>query len=113
MAAEEPPKYRRIAGEWRDRIRSGGIAPGTQLPSKADMMASYKVSLGTVNDALKVLRDEGLVESRQGSGTFVVDKLPEEARSEFDVIMEHLDALEAEVKRLRADVDDLKRDREP
>lgn len=112
MAAEEPPKYRRIAGEWRDRIRSGEYAPGAQLPPKAAMMEDYKVSLGTVNDALKVLRDEGLIETRQGSGTFVSDPLPEQTLSEYEVIMSRIDGIADEVRQLRVEIAELKKDQE-
>lgn len=64
-------RYRQIAAELRDRIVSGVLAPGKLLPSEADLSASSEVSRVTVRKALEMLRDEGLVDSRQGFGWFV------------------------------------------
>jgi DNA-binding GntR family transcriptional regulator len=112
MAADETSKYRRIAGKLRNRIRSGEYAPGSLLPSKAALMEKNHVSLGTVNGALKVLRDEGLIETRQGSGTFVADPLPEQARSEYEAMTHRLDEIAGEVRQLREEVAELKRAKE-
>lgn len=94
MAAEAPPKYRQIADDIRLRIRTGRYQPGSQLPSKADLMGEYTVALGTLNDAFRVLRDEELIRTVQGSGTYVCDPLPDEhPESEYDVVMRRLDEL--------------------
>ena len=82
MTGEDAPKYRRLADDLRTRIRSGEYAPGSQSPSKSTLMQKRRLSLGTVNKAIGLLADEGLVEPRQGSGTFVCDPLPEEGAQE-------------------------------
>jgi DNA-binding GntR family transcriptional regulator len=61
-------------------------------------MDEHHVALGTVNDALKVLRDEGLLYTERGRGTFVCDPLPEEAQSELKAVLSRLDAVEREVQ---------------
>ena len=70
------PKYRRIAGELRAAIASGQYKPGDRLPSKSELQASYGVAVNTVERAIEVLRHEGLVESAQGAGVYVL-KIPE------------------------------------
>lgn len=112
MAAEDSWKYERIAGDLRTRIRSGFYAPGSKLPSKTGLKVEYGVSDGPVNKALDVLRDEGLIETRQGSGTFVPEQLPEQARTEYEVMMDRIDGIAEEVRQLRGEVAELKRARE-
>jgi GntR family transcriptional regulator len=63
-----PIRYHQIAGELRERIASGELAPGQVLPSEAALGAEHDASRVTVRKALEVLRSEGLVESRQGFG---------------------------------------------
>ena len=70
------------------------------------------MSDGPVNEALRMLRAEGLVETRQGSGIFVCDPLPEKAVSEFEIVMGRVDGLAEEVRRLRGEVAELRRERE-
>jgi DNA-binding GntR family transcriptional regulator len=112
VAGEDSWKYERIAGDLRARIRSGEYAPGSRLPSKSELKAAHGVSDGPVNEAVKVLRGEGLVESRQGSGLFVCDPLPEVALSEYETVMGRIDGLAEEVRRLRGEVTELRRARE-
>ncbi len=65
------PKYQRIADELRRDIRAGVHQPGDRMPAETTLVERFRVSLPTVRQALAVLRAEGLVESRQGIGTFV------------------------------------------
>lgn len=65
------PPYRQIASYFRERIRSGELAPGTRLPSEAELMDTTGVARMTVRRALSELQDEGLVEARHGRGVFV------------------------------------------
>jgi GntR family transcriptional repressor for pyruvate dehydrogenase complex len=54
-------------------VREGGLRAGDRLPSERQLAASLKVSRVVVREALKVLEALGMVEIRQGSGTYVVD----------------------------------------
>jgi GntR family transcriptional regulator len=67
------PKYQEIAGRLRDRIAAGVLAPGQRLPSEPDLAAEYAASRNTVRLAIALLINQGLVVSRQGLGTFVVE----------------------------------------
>jgi GntR family transcriptional regulator len=64
-------RYRAIADEMRGRVESGDIAAGALLPSESELSAAYGVSRVTVRKALELLRDEGLIDARQGFGWFV------------------------------------------
>lgn len=63
-------RYLDIADDLRRRIDDGEFAGGRLLPSESELSAGYSVSRVTVRKALEVLRDEGRVDSRQGSGWF-------------------------------------------
>lgn len=64
-------RYRQIAAELRDRIALGDVAAGGSLDSEATLGRAFDASRMTVRKALELLRDEGLLESRQGAGWFV------------------------------------------
>ncbi|HEY2997957.1 MAG TPA: GntR family transcriptional regulator, partial [Acidimicrobiales bacterium] len=64
-------RYRAIADELRRRVESGDLAAGALLPSESDLSGAYGVSRVTVRKALELLRDEGLIDARQGFGWFV------------------------------------------
>lgn len=63
--------YEKIADELRARIRAGQYGPGDRLPAEADLIESSGRSGPTVQQALRVLQSEGLIEKRHGIGTFV------------------------------------------
>ncbi|MFF5292605.1 GntR family transcriptional regulator [Paractinoplanes globisporus] len=67
------PKYLQIAADLRDRILRGDLAPGAEVDSERKIAADWKVARPTATKALEALRREGLIESRQGSGTRVRD----------------------------------------
>ncbi len=64
-------RYVAIADDLRRQITSGDLVAGAVLPSEADLAGSYGVSRVTVRKGLELLRDEGLIGSRQGFGWFV------------------------------------------
>lgn len=55
------------------RIRDGQLVPGDKLPTEAEIMAEHGVSRTVVREALSKLQASGLVETRHGVGTFVVE----------------------------------------
>src|SRR6266545_3826619 len=65
------PPYVQVANALRDAITSGTLRPGEKLPSGSDLAERYGVARMTVQNAVRLLRDEGLIVSRQGSGVFV------------------------------------------
>ncbi|NUT35707.1 MAG: GntR family transcriptional regulator [Hamadaea sp.] len=69
MPAE--PAYLRIASELRADIASGAMPAGAKLPSESALMHTHGVSRTVAKWAIAVLKGEGLVEGRPGSGTYV------------------------------------------
>ena len=55
-----------------DRISSGQLAPGTQLPTESGLMVEFGVSRTVVREAISRLQAAGLVATRHGVGSFVV-----------------------------------------
>lgn len=62
--------YARIASDLRQQITSRDINPGGRLPSELELRDRYQASRNTVLNAIKLLRDEGLAETRPGQGWF-------------------------------------------
>jgi GntR family transcriptional regulator len=69
------PMYRQIAEDLRQQIESGKLAPGQQLRTELELREHYGASRNTVRDAIKWLMTLGLVETRPGQGTFVVEDM--------------------------------------
>ena len=66
------PVYRQLAAILRARILSGRIAPDHVLPSENRLEQEFGLSRNTSRRAIAVLRDEGLVVTVPGRGTYVV-----------------------------------------
>ena len=67
--------YARIASDLRGRIASRDIKPGGQLPTELELRGRYDASRNTVLDAIRLLKDEGLVETRPGQGWFATVRI--------------------------------------
>lgn len=65
------PVWSQLTGILRGQIERGAIPPGKLLPSISTLMQTYGVSDGTVKRALRKLRDEGLVSTVPGRGSYV------------------------------------------
>jgi len=65
------PVYKQIQSAIRKRIDSGDLKPGHAVASERELARIHKVSLMTARHALAGLEREGVVERRQGAGTFV------------------------------------------
>ncbi|MGC7098832.1 GntR family transcriptional regulator [Amycolatopsis lurida] len=73
---KDSPKYHRIAASIRSRIVSGELPPGASVPSERQLAEEHGVVRPTAAEALRLLRHQGYVVSRHGSGTFVREDLP-------------------------------------
>lgn len=70
------PEYQRIAADLRRRIDGGEFGPGDRLPILPALCEEYGVSEATVRNALGLLRNEGVIESRARAGTRVRPRPP-------------------------------------
>jgi GntR family transcriptional repressor for pyruvate dehydrogenase complex len=103
----------------RDQVTSGAWPVGTRLPSEATLAAELGVGRSTVREAIRALASTGMVESRQGAGTFVRAAVAPEVglktrlrRAALPDVYEVRHALELQAARLaatRRDADDLAR----
>jgi DNA-binding GntR family transcriptional regulator len=66
-----PPKYAQVISEVQRRIESGEYPPGSLLPSEHQLSAEFGIARPTVVRALRVLRQEGWIDTQQGKGSFV------------------------------------------
>lgn len=69
------PLYIALAAELRQRIDDGKIASGQALPSERDLCRIVGASRVTVRKAIELLIEEGLLDRRHGSGTFVTQRI--------------------------------------
>lgn len=69
------PMYRQIAEDLRRQIEAGDLPPGAQLRTELELREKYNASRNTIRDAIKLLITRGLVETRPGQGTFVVETI--------------------------------------
>jgi GntR family transcriptional regulator len=67
------PVAEQVAAMLHTRILEGIYAPGERLPSESEFAVQLEVSRGTVRSALATLATAGLIERRQGDGTYVKD----------------------------------------
>ena len=65
------PLYAQIADRVRIAVATGELAPGAALPSVRQLAAQLRVNPATIVQAYRQLEEVGVVESRQGAGTFV------------------------------------------
>ncbi|MGW3237132.1 GntR family transcriptional regulator [Streptomyces olivaceus] len=96
---------REIAARIRDEIAAGTFGPGDRLPGARAYAKRLGVALMTVQNAYTQLQEEGLVEGRTGSGTYVRDpaageQAPREAAR-------RLTELQAEVARVSTELSGL------
>jgi GntR family transcriptional regulator len=65
------PQYVQLAEELRDKIVSGELSADKPMPSETELERTSGMSRTSVRNAIKLLKDWGLVRSRQGQGTYV------------------------------------------
>ena len=84
------PIWKQIEEGLRRLVASGSLEVGAALPSVRDLARDLQVNPMTVSKAYQRLTDQGVVESRRGSGTFVAEGSPGLARGErARVLREH------------------------
>lgn len=104
--------YRQVAARLRTAIETGALPVGERLKSVRELAGEHGVSPGTVQQALRLLRDEGLITTWQGRGTFVRSR-PDGADDDPATLTveERVDEILGRLERLEGEVAELKRDR--
>jgi GntR family transcriptional regulator, transcriptional repressor for pyruvate dehydrogenase complex len=101
-----PPRNRthELIERLSAEITGGQLEPGAKLPTEQEMMAAFGVSRTVLREAVAALRAEGLVETRQGVGAFVVSDVQ---RRPFRIDPDRLSSLDTivEVMELRTGIE--------
>jgi GntR family transcriptional repressor for pyruvate dehydrogenase complex len=79
--------YQQIVEQVERSILDGQLKPGNQLPPERDLARQFGVSRTAIREAMKVLREKGLIESQHGRGTFVTDSTSQVIRHSVDRMM--------------------------
>jgi GntR family transcriptional regulator len=88
------PITRQIADQIRNHSASGALAPGDRLPSVRQLAKELAVNQNTILHVYERLTGEGLLERRQGDGTYVADSLPRgRAKAQRDLLIQEIDRL--------------------
>jgi GntR family transcriptional regulator len=78
------PVYRQLIDQVRSGIASGSLTPGDQLPTVRQLAVDLEINPNTVMRAYRELELGGLLETHQGTGTFIADKTLEKNSPERD-----------------------------
>ena len=105
---DDLPLYSQLARQLRQAIAAGQLAENQQLPSIRALVSLLKVNHQTVLRAYGELEAEGLIERRQGQGTFVVLEALEEAnRQRRRAVLAELRQLAMVARELGVDSDEI------
>lgn len=80
------PAYMQIVQQVRQALRLGFLVLGDQLPTVREVVSKIAINPNTVFKAYRELEMEGLVESRQGLGTFVIRTLADDSLTHHDFL---------------------------
>jgi len=79
--------YEQIVQQIEESIVKGDLKPGDQLPAERDLAQRFGVSRTAVREAVKALREKGLVEAYSGRGTFITDGTSQAVRHSLDLMV--------------------------
>jgi GntR family transcriptional regulator len=103
--------WQRVALDIAERIRSGETPVGSKIASHRQLTDRYGAALGTVKRAIDHLRSEGILQSAQGAGVYVV-RVPEEldfAPASADEVASRITRVEQSLAEVAADEADLRK----
>jgi GntR family transcriptional regulator len=73
------PIYTQIVEQIQDRVWSGALRPGDQLPTVRQLASELRVNFNTVARAYRILDEAGLISTQQGRGTYILEQQAPEA----------------------------------
>ncbi len=79
--------YEQIVEQIEGSIVKGDLKAGDQLPAERDLAQRFGVSRTAVREAVKALREKGLVEAYSGRGTFITDGTTQAVRQSLDLMV--------------------------
>lgn len=79
--------YEQIVEQIEQSVQKGDLKPGDQLPAERELAEQFGVSRTAVREAVKALREKGLVEAYPGKGTFITNGSSNPMRQSLDRMM--------------------------
>jgi GntR family transcriptional repressor for pyruvate dehydrogenase complex len=79
--------YEQIVQQIEDSILKGTLKAGDQLPAERELAQKFGVSRTAVREAVKALREKGLVEAYSGRGTFITDGTSQAIKQSLDLMI--------------------------
>lgn len=76
--------YEQIVKQIEDSLEKGALKAGDQLPAERELAEQFGVSRTAVREAMKALREKGLIEAFPGRGTFITSETSNSIRLTFD-----------------------------
>lgn len=93
-ASSGVPFYRQIIDKVLLAVADGRLRPGAQLPTVRQLAVDLSVNLNTVAKAYREMEIRGIVETQQGTGTFIAerrfDRKPAERRKALEALVDRL-----------------------
>ena len=83
----------RVASNLLNKIHADKMLPHTRLPSESVIAKHFKVSRTVVRDAIAILKKDGILESRRGSGTFISEKFKPSSEKDQEITEQSVHAL--------------------
>ncbi|GAB3457484.1 hypothetical protein GCM10027570_40050 [Streptomonospora sediminis] len=69
--ADDEPRWTQVAEIIRGQIERGELKPGDKVPSVLQLQSEYGISTSTGQKVHRALRDEGLIRTQSGMGSYV------------------------------------------
>jgi GntR family transcriptional regulator len=102
------PFYRQIIDQVLVALADGRLKPGAQLPTVRQLAVDLSINLNTVAKAYREMEIRGIVETQQGTGTFIAARQPDrDAGEKRKAVNDMVDRMIAHGQALGAGIDDL------
>ena len=72
------PIYLQVVERIKERLASGQLKPGDQLPTVRSLAADLRVNLNTIARAYRIMDESGIISTQQGRGTYILEMPPPE-----------------------------------
>lgn len=106
-ASSGVPFYRQIIDQVLLAVGDGRIKPGTQLPTVRQLAVDLSVNLNTVAKAYREMEIRGIVQTQQGTGTFIAERTGSKTREKRKAMQDLVDRLIANGEALGIPIEDL------
>ena len=108
------PVYEQIVNYFKEQIASGNYQPGSEVPSRRELAAQFKINPNTAQRAYKEMEEQGLIYTEGNSPSKITEDIQKIKKLRSELLEEALDELLVLAKRLglsESDLAELIRDR--